>query len=56
MDYFTDLIATFLDIDRVNHITVYGRVRKLSVCIKNIFICVLKMNDGLTGVKRHEGE
>jgi len=24
--------------------------------LKNILICVLKMNEGLTGVERHEGE
>ncbi len=23
---------------------------------KNIFICLLKMNEGLTGLERHEGE
>ncbi len=23
---------------------------------KNILICVLKMNEGLTGLERHEGE
>ncbi len=56
MDYFTDLLDTFLDIDRVNYIAVYGRVRELSECIKNIFICVTKMNGGHTGLERHEGE
>ncbi len=30
MDYFTDLLATFLDVDRVNYIAVYGRVRELN--------------------------
>ncbi len=24
--------------------------------IRNILICVLKMNEGLTGLERHEGE
>ncbi len=56
MDYFTDLLATFLDVDRVNSIAVYGRVRQLSECIKNILICVPKMNEGLTGLEQHEGE
>ncbi len=56
MDYFTDLLAMFLDVDHVNSITVYGRVRELSECIKNILICVPKMNGGLRGLKRHEGE
>ncbi len=49
MDYFTDLIATFLDVDRVNYIAVYGRVRELSECIENILICVMKMNGGPMG-------
>jgi len=31
-------------------------VRKLSDSIKNIFLCVLKMNEGLTGLVLHEGE
>ncbi len=30
MDYFTDVLATFLDLDSVNYIAVYGRVRELS--------------------------
>ncbi len=46
MDYFTDLLATFLDLDRVRSLAVYGRVRELSDSIKNILICVLKMNGG----------
>ncbi len=56
MDYFTDLLATFLDVDRVNSIVDYGRVRELSECTKNILICVQKMNGGLMGLERHEGE
>ncbi len=31
-------------------------VRELSLLIKNILICVLKMNEGLTGLEQHEGE
>ncbi len=30
--------------------------RKLSDSIKNILICVPKMNEGLTGFAQHEGE
>ncbi len=56
MDYFTNLLTTFLDLDRVNYVAVYGRVKELSECIKNILICVPKMNKGLTGLERHEGE
>ncbi len=56
MDHFNDLLATFLSIDRVKILAVYGRVRELLECIKNILICVPKMNEGLTGLERHEGE
>ncbi len=50
---FYDLLAMFLSLDRVRIIAVYGRVREF---IKNILICVPKMNEGLTGLERHEGE
>ncbi len=30
MDYFTNLLAMFLDLVRVNYIAVYARVRELS--------------------------
>ncbi len=33
-----------------------SRVIKLSDFIKNILICVLKINDDLTGLEQHEGE
>ncbi len=56
MDYFNDLFAMFLSLDRVRILAVYGKIRELSECIKNILICVLKMNEGLTGLERHEGE
>ncbi len=56
MDYFTELLATFLDVDRVNYIAVYGRVRELSECIKNILNCVPKTNKAFTGLERHGGK
>ncbi len=40
MDYFNDILATFLDLDRVRIIAVYGSVRELSECIKNILIWI----------------
>ncbi len=55
MDYFIDVLATFLCVDR-NILAVYGRVRELSEFIKNILICVPKMKEDLTGLERHEGE
>ncbi len=33
-----------------------SRVWELSEFIINILICVQKMNEGLTGLERHEGE
>ncbi len=56
MDYFTDVLATFLYVDRVNYIAVYGRVRELSECIKNILICVPITNEAFTGLERHGGK
>ncbi len=50
MDYFTDVLATFLCVDPGNILAAYGRVREHSDFIKNIFICVMKMNEGLTGL------
>ncbi len=55
MDYFSDLLATFLDVDRVNSIAVY-RSDSSQDASKNTLICVPKMNGGLTGLERHEGE
>ncbi len=55
MNYFNNVLTTFLDFDHVRILAVYGRVRELSE-FKNILICVQKMNEGLTGLKRHEGE
>ncbi len=54
MDCFIDVLATFLCIDRVNIVAIY--VRELSDSIKNILICIPKMNKGLTGLERREGE
>ncbi len=56
MDYFNNVLATFLSLDRVRILAVYVRVRELLEFIQNILICVLKMNEGLTGLERHEGE
>ncbi len=52
MDYFNDALATFLDLDRVRILA----VRDLLEFIKNILICVSKMNEGLMGLEQHEGE
>ncbi len=56
MDYFVDHLGTFLDLDRVRTLAVYGRVRELTESNKNILICAPKMNEGLTGLEWHQGE
>ncbi len=56
MDYFNDVLTTFLDLDHFRILAVYERVRELSEFIKNILIYVLKMNEGLAGLEWHEGE
>ncbi len=38
MDYFTDVLTTFLSLDRVRILTVYRRVREFSGFIKMIFV------------------
>ncbi len=42
-----NVLTTFLDLDCVKILAVYRRIRKLSELIKNILICVPKMNKGL---------
>ncbi len=54
MDYFTDVLAMFLDLGTLQLHCCLWRVRELSDLIKNILICVPKMNEGLTGLERHE--
>ncbi len=56
MDYFNDVIATFLSLDRVRILAVYGRVREFLEFIKNIYIFVVKMSEDLTGLKQQDGE
>jgi len=53
---FNNVFSTFLDLESGGYIAVYGRVIYLSYFIKNILICVPKLNEGLMGVERHEGE
>ncbi len=56
MDYFTDVLATFLGLGTLQLHCCLRRVRERSDFIKNILIGVPKMNEGLTGLERHEGE
>ncbi len=54
--YFTDVLAMFLDHNCVKILAVYGRVRELLDLIINSLICVPKMNKGLMGLEQHESE
>ncbi len=54
MDYFTGVLTAFLGLELVSYFAVW--VRKLSDFIKNILICVQKMNEGLRDLERHEAE
>ncbi len=56
MDYLKYVFTTFLGLERGSCVSVYGRVRKLSDFIKNILICIPKMNECLTDLEWHEGE
>ncbi len=47
---------TFMDLGTFQLCNGLWRVRELSDFINNILICVLKMNKGLTGLERQEGE
>ncbi len=56
VDYFTNVLAKFLGLKTFLLRCCLWRFRKLLDFIKKILICVLKMNEGFTGLERHEGE
>ena len=56
LDYINDVFNNFSGPASFSPLEAYGGVRQLSDLIKNILICVLKMNEGLTGLEQHEGE
>ncbi len=49
-------LATFLGLDRVSCIAVYGGSESSRICSKLSYICVPKMIEDLTDLERHEGE
>ncbi len=51
MDYFNDVLATFLDVNCRNYIAVYGGIESSRVSSKTLN-CVQKINKGLTGLER----
>ena len=56
LDYINDVFNAFSGPASYNALEAYGGVIQLSDLIKNILICVLKMNESLTGLEQHEGE
>ncbi len=54
LGFLTDLLAMFLDVDRVNSTAVYGRVREALRMHQKYLNCVLKMVGGLTGLEGHK--
>jgi len=49
-------LVPFWVFESVNYLAVNGGLTEPLDFIKNILICVLKMNEGLTGVEPHEGK
>ncbi len=56
MDYFIDVLTTYLDLEHGSSLDVYSGSESSQISSKNILICVPKMNEGFTGLARHEGE
>jgi len=56
MNWFKYVFSTFMDLERGNVIAPYIGLTEPSDFNKNISICVPKMNEGLTGVERHDDE
>ncbi len=54
MDYFNDLLATFLDLDRGRILAVYAGSENTQNSSKIMNLC--SEDEGLTGLERHEGE
>jgi len=49
-------LVAFWPSENVSYLAGNAGLTEPSDFIKNILICVPKMNEGLTGVERHEGE
>ncbi len=55
MDNLNNVLPTFLGLERVSCMAVFAGSES-SDFLKNILIYVPKMNKGLTGLERHEGD
>ena len=57
MNYFKNMsLVPFWVFESVNYLAVNAGLTEPSDFIRNILICVLKMNEGLTTVEQHKGE
>jgi len=56
MNHFNYVLSSFLGTEKGSVIAGDAGLTEPSDFIKNILICVPKMDEGLTGVERHEGE
>ncbi len=55
MDYFNDVLTTFLGLECVSSVAVYAGSESSRISSKNILNCVPKINKGFMGLERHEG-
>ncbi len=56
MDYFNNVLTTFLGLERGSYIAVYSESESSRISSKKILICVTKMNDSLKGWEQHEAK
>ncbi len=54
MDYFNDVLATFLSLDRVRILSVYESQKALGFHHQYLDLC--SEDEGVAGLERHEGE
>ncbi len=51
MDYFNDVLTTFLGLESVSCVAVYRGSESSWISSKNMLICVTKINEGLMGLE-----
>ncbi len=56
MDYFNDVLTTFLGLECVSSVAVYAGSESSRISSKNILNCDPKINKGFMGLEQHEGE
>ncbi len=56
MDLFYNVFMNFVKLQSFGCMNFQWRVRNLSGFIKNVIICVSKLNESLMGLEQHESE